>query len=204
MNTIDIKRCLAILIINLFFFSCCKTETYNRPNIVFLLADDLGYNELGSYGQKIVKTPHLDALAKKSMKFTNFYAGSAVCSPSRAVLLTGKSATFVSIRGNAGYFGNDKWEGVALDKDEFTLGEMFRTADYQSAFIGKWHLDNPDEPATWAFSHGFDFAAQEQWTGRFGKRKFPNLVCGSMELQITSLMTTKNTIVKMLFTLTSP
>ena len=89
-------------------------------------------------------------------------------------MLTGKSATFVSIRGNAGYFGNDKWEGVALDKDEFTLGEMFRTADYQSAFIGKWHLDNPDEPATWAFSHGFDFAAQEQWTGRFGKRKFPN------------------------------
>ena len=174
MNTIDIKRCFAILIIGFFLFSSCKTETDNRPNIVFLLADDLGYNELGSYGQKIIKTPHLDALAKKSTKFTNFYAGNAVCSPSRSVLLTGKSATFVSIRGNAGYFGNDKWEGVALDKDEFTLGEMFRAADYQSAFIGKWHLDNPDEPATWAFSHGFDFAAQEQWTGRFGKRKFPN------------------------------
>ena len=151
----------------------CQEKGYNRPNIVFLLADDLGYNELGSYGQKIIKTPHLDALAEKSLRFTNFYAGNSVCSPSRAVLLTGRSATRVPIRGNAGYFGEDKWESISLDKDEFTLGEMFKSADYQSAFIGKWHLDNPDEPATWAFSHGFDFAAQEQWSARFGKRKFP-------------------------------
>jgi arylsulfatase A-like enzyme len=89
--------------------SACQKEGYNRPNIVFLLADDLGYNELGSYGQKIIKTPHLDALAEKSMRFTNFYAGNSVCSPSRAVLLTGRSATRVPIRGNAGYFGDDKW-----------------------------------------------------------------------------------------------
>ncbi len=155
-----------------FVIPSCQNKADNRPNIILLLADDLGHHELGAYGQEIIMTPHLDELAKKGMKFTNFYAGNSVCSPSRAVLLTGRSATYVPIRGNAGYFGNDKWEGVYLDENEYTLGEMFKEANYQSAFIGKWHLDNPDNPATWAYGHGFDYAAQEQWTGRFGKRKF--------------------------------
>ena len=75
--------------------------------------------------------------------------------------------------GNAGYFGNDRWEGVALEKDEFTLGEMMKGAGYQTAFVGKWHLDNPDDVETWAWGHGFDYAAQEQWTARFGGREFP-------------------------------
>ncbi len=167
---------LALLMIAL--WACHNNSKDNntdpRPNIVLLLADDLGYNELGSYGQEIIKTPHLDELAKVSMKFTNFYAGNSVCSPSRAVLLTGRSSGHVPIRGNAGFFGNDKWEGVALDKDDFTLGEMFKAAGYQSAFIGKWHLDNPDDVRTWAYGHGFDYAAQEQWSARFGQRKFPN------------------------------
>lgn len=145
----------------------------NTPNILLLLADDLGHHELGCYGQKVIKTPALDQLAKRSMKFTNFYAGNSVCSPSRAVLLTGRHAAHVPIRGNAGYFGKDKWEGVALDKDEFTLGELLKGAGYQTAFIGKWHLDKPDEVETWAVGHDFDYAVQEQWTARFGGRKFP-------------------------------
>jgi len=144
-----------------------------RPNILLLLADDLGYNELGSYGQKVIMTPELDKLAEVSMKFTNFYAGNAVCSPSRAVLLTGKSPTKVAIRGNAGYFGNNRWERVSLDKDEYTLGEMFKAAGYQTAIVGKWHLDDPDDVETWACGHGFDYAVQEQWTSRFGGREFP-------------------------------
>lgn len=144
-----------------------------RANIVLLLADDLGYNELGSYGQTIIQTPELDKLAAQGMRFTDFYAGNAVCSPARAVLLTGKSAANVAIRGNAGFFGNDRWEGVALDRDEFTLGEMFKGAGYQTAFVGKWHLDNPDDVETWAWGHGFDYAVQEQWSARFGGREFP-------------------------------
>ena len=144
-----------------------------RANILLLLADDLGYNELGSYGQTIIRTPELDKLAAQGMRFTDFYAGNAVCSPARAVLLTGKSAAKTAIRGNAGYFGGDKWEGVALDKDAFTLGEMLQGAGYQTAFVGKWHLDNPDEVETWAWGHGFDYAVQEQWTARFGGREFP-------------------------------
>ena len=90
------------IICNCLFFFLVKNKNQRRPNIVFLLADDLGYNELGAYGQKIIKTPNLDKLAKQSMRFTDFYAGNSVCAPSRAVLLTGVSSTYVPIRGNAG------------------------------------------------------------------------------------------------------
>ena len=154
-----------------FFLVSCLQKNDTRPNIVLLLSDDLGYNELGSYGQKIIKTPHIDSLAKKSMMFTDFYAGSPVCSPARAVLLTGKSSSHVSIRGNAAFIRDSVWKQIALDKNEYTLGEMFKEAGYQSAFIGKWHLDTADQPETWAFSHGFDFAAQEQWGGSTDKYK---------------------------------
>ncbi len=154
-----------------FFLVSCSQKNDTRPNIVLLLADDLGYNELGSYGQKIIKTPHIDSLAKKSMMFTDFYAGSPVCSPARAVLLTGKSSSHVSIRGNAAFIRDSVWKQIALDKNEYTLGEMFKEAGYQSAFIGKWHLDIADQAETWAFSHGFDFAAQEQWGGSTDKYK---------------------------------
>ncbi len=151
-----------------------KTLISNRPNIVLLLADDLGFGELGSYGQNIIKTPELDKLANEGMRFTDFYAGNGVCSPSRSVLLTGKSATHTAIRGNAGFFGDDKWYGTWLDKNTFTLGEMMKGAGYQTGFIGKWHLDNPDSLETWAFGHGFEYAVQEQWKARFdSKREFP-------------------------------
>ena len=148
------------------------------------MADDLGYNELGSYGQKIIKTPYIDSLAKKSMMFTDFYAGSPVCSPARAVLLTGKSSSHVSIRGNAAFIRDSIWRQIALDKNEYTLGEMFKEAGYQSAFIGKWHLDTADQPETWAFSHGFDFAAQEQWGGSTDKYKNPGLWLNGNEEQL--------------------
>ena len=75
------------IICNCFIFFSCEKQNQRRPNIVFLLADDLGYNELGAYGQKIIKTPNLDKLAKQSMRFTDFYAGNSVCAPSRIVLI---------------------------------------------------------------------------------------------------------------------
>ena len=165
--------CLLGFVITCFMlFPSCEKQTQIRPNIVFLLADDLGYKELGSYGQKIIKTPHLDKLAKQSMRFTDFYAGNSVCSPSRAVLLTGVSSAYVPIRGNAGYFGKDDWSPTWLESNTFTFGELFKSAGYQSAFVGKWHLDNPDDISTWACSHSFDFAAQEQWTHRKSIRNF--------------------------------
>jgi arylsulfatase A-like enzyme len=116
--------------------------------------------------------------------FTDFYAGSPVCSPSRAVLLTGKSSSHVSIRGNAAFIKDSVWRQIALDKNEYTLGEMFKEAGYQSAFVGKWHLDTADQPETWAFSHGFDFAAQEQWGGSTDKYKNPGLWLNGNEEQL--------------------
>ncbi|MDO7173163.1 sulfatase-like hydrolase/transferase [Mariniflexile sp. AS56] len=133
-----------------------------KPNIVLLLADDMGYGELGAYGQKEIKTPFLDSLASQGLRFTDFYAGTSVCSPSRAVLMTGVHTGHVSIRGNKGDFGN-KWERVPLRKTEITIPEMLKDAGYQSAMIGKWHLDVPEDVSTWAKGRGFDYAVQEQW-----------------------------------------
>jgi arylsulfatase A-like enzyme len=136
-----------------------------QPNILLLLADDMGYGELGSYGQKLIKTPHLDALAAKGLRFTSFYAGSSVCSPSRAVLMTGIPVGRATIRGNSGVDpATGKWGmRVALPKTELTVAELLRSAGYQTAMFGKWHLDASDDVSTWAFNRGFDYAIQEQW-----------------------------------------
>ncbi|NJB83514.1 arylsulfatase [Wenyingzhuangia aestuarii] len=134
----------------------------DKPNIIILLADDLGYGELGSYGQKVIKTPFLDGIAKKGMRFTDFYAGTSVCSPSRAVLMTGKHTGHLSIRGNKGAI-NGTWDRVPLQKEELTIGEVLQDAGYQTAMIGKWHLGVPEDTSTWAKGRGFDYAVQEQW-----------------------------------------
>ena len=153
--------------------ACDTKSTYEtKPNILFLLADDLGFGELGCYGQETIKTPVLDDLSKQGMKFTNFYAGNAVCSPSRAVLLTGISSSYNTIRGNNGHFSDDRWMRVALKKEETTMGEMMKDAGYQTAFIGKWHVDDPNDVSTWAYNRGFDFAVQEQWSSRFGATNY--------------------------------
>lgn len=170
------KHIVLIILVSFFNVStsfCQSIKTTSiTPNIVFLLADDLGYGELGCYGQETVKTPHLDALAAKGMRFTNFYAGNAVCSPSRAVLMTGISSPRNTIRGNLGVFNNTELERVALKKDEVTLGDMLKKNAYQTAFIGKWHLEDPNDLETWAYSRGFDYAIQEQWGDKKGGLKF--------------------------------
>lgn len=140
------------------------TETEKKPNVIVFLADDLGYGELGAYGQEVIQTPNIDALAAKGMRFTDFYAGSPVCSPSRAVLMTGIHVGKLSIRGNKGYYGEDDvWDRLSLLHSETTLGEMFKDAGYQTAFIGKWHVGDPNDYSTWAGGRGFEYAVQEQW-----------------------------------------
>ena len=160
---------LVILLITGFSPTLSSSEKF--PNVVLLLADDLGINELGIYGQKKIETPNIDNLAKAGLMFTNFYAGSAVCSASRAVLVTGKNPAKVAIRGNAAYLDKNRWEGKALDYQSTTIGEMFKKEGYTTGFVGKWHLDNPDDIDTWAHGRGFDYALQEQWTRRFNPKK---------------------------------
>ncbi|MHC4995688.1 MAG: arylsulfatase [Planctomycetota bacterium] len=105
--------------------------TPDKPNIIFILADDLGYGDLGSYGQKLIKTPHLDKLAKNGMRFTDFYAGSTVCAPSRCVLMTGLDTGHCFIRGN----GKDN-----LRPEDVTVAEVLKKAGYATGLIGKWGL----------------------------------------------------------------
>ncbi len=137
--------------------------TESRPNVLLLLADDMGYGELGCYGQEIIKTPVLDKLASEGVRFTDFHAGNSVSSASRAVLMTGKHAGVNTIRGNMGHQMPNGATRVALRKDEIVIPEMLREVGYQTAFVGKWHLEDPCDLSTWAFNRGFDFAAQEQW-----------------------------------------
>lgn len=165
--------------ITVLIFSCNntskKTEHQNKlsqPNIVILLADDMGYGELGCYGQEVIKTPNIDKLASEGMRFTQFYAGSAVCAPSRGVLMTGMQVGKLNVRGNYGHVADGNWGRVALKKSEITIGEMLKDGGYQTSFIGKWHLGVPEDVSTWATGRGFDYAIQEQWGNKLEGGKF--------------------------------
>lgn len=102
-----------------------------RPNIVLILADDLGYGDIGPYGQRRIRTPHLDRLAREGVRFTSFYAGAPVCAPSRNVLMTGQHTGHVLIRGNA---------KIDLRPEDVTLGEVLQQAGYATGLVGKWGL----------------------------------------------------------------
>lgn len=112
-------------------------QTTSKPNVIHIMADDLGYGDLGVYGQKLIQTPNLDRMAKEGLRFTQMYAGSTVCAPSRAVLMTGKHMGHVSVRGNA---IRAKINDQALRKGERTVANVFKDAGYQTALFGKWGL----------------------------------------------------------------
>ena len=108
-----------------------------KPNIIFILADDLGYGDLGSYGQKLIQTPRLDRMAVEGMRFTQFYAGSTVCAPSRSVLMTGRHTGQTSVRGNAGALG---YPAQTLPANEVTVARILKSAGYTTGLVGKWGL----------------------------------------------------------------
>ena len=116
----------------------------NKPNIIFIMADDLGYGDLGCYGQKLIKTPHIDNLAKEGARFTQCYAGSTVCAPSRSVLMTGKHTGHTTVRGNFGIGGVRGLGGgngrVPLNADDITIAEVLKQAGYTTGMTGKWGL----------------------------------------------------------------
>jgi arylsulfatase A-like enzyme len=105
----------------------------SRPNIIFILADDLGYGDLGCYGQTKIKTPNLDKLAAGGIRFTSFYAGSTVCAPSRCALMTGLHTGHCLIRGN---------DRVPLRPQDLTVAEVLKQVGYRNGLVGKWGLGN--------------------------------------------------------------
>ncbi|MDA0705076.1 MAG: sulfatase-like hydrolase/transferase [Proteobacteria bacterium] len=125
----------AALLILLLAAAAAKAGT--QPNILLIYVDDLGYGDLGSYGHPVLQTPNIDALSREGMRLTNYYAPSALCSPSRAGLLTGRHPYRTGI---------ESWiphhSGVYLHDEEITLAEILRDAGYSTAHIGKWHLNS--------------------------------------------------------------
>ena len=141
---------LSIFITIGLFFSCLKAKT--KPNLIFIMADDLGYGDLGCFGQKLIKTPCLDQMAKEGMKFTRFYSGSTVCAPSRSVLMTGQHMGHTHVRGNAG----GDMTRQSLREIDITVAEKMKTAGYATAIIGKWGLGEEGQEGH-PLKQGFDY-----------------------------------------------
>jgi arylsulfatase A-like enzyme len=128
----------------------------SAPHILLVQADDLGYGDLGAYGQARFATPALDRLAREGIRFTQYYAGSTVCAPSRTTLMTGLHTGHAWIRGNGRMPEGD----VPLRLEDVTLAEVLREAGYRTAVIGKWGLGQPGstgEPLSQGFEHAFGF-----------------------------------------------
>jgi arylsulfatase A-like enzyme len=109
------------------------------PNVIFILADDLGYGGLGCYGQKLIQTPRIDRMAAEGLRFTQAYAGATVCAPSRCVLMTGKHGGHVQVRGNT----SATEPAAALTADDVTVAQMLHDAGYATGVVGKWGLGEP-------------------------------------------------------------
>ena len=163
-------------------FQGCDTEA-QKPNIVFFLVDDLGYSDVGCYGSDYYQTPNIDKLAEEGIRFTNAYAASTVCSPTRASILTGKYPGRLHITHAIpiqGYKRIDNGTGTILkDADyvmnlpleEFTIAEALKSAGYSTASIGKWHVC--DKPEYYPEYQGFDVNIGGNGHGATGEHFYP-------------------------------
>ncbi|MCG8451503.1 MAG: arylsulfatase [Pirellulales bacterium] len=139
-----------LLVICLSFFSNQATAA-DRPNIIYILADDLGYGELGCMGQQKILTPHLDQMAAEGLLFTRHYAGGPVCGPSRACLMTGMSQAIGYIKGNPG----SDWRKENLRDHDITIPEKLKEVGYETVCFGKWGL-GPQGKSGYPTNQGFD------------------------------------------------
>lgn len=147
---------LAIALI--LIFSCNSHQSEKQqvisPNIIYILVDDLGYGDLGCYGQEEIRTPNIDQMAKEGIRFTAHYAGSTVCAPSRCTLMTGLHTGHCLIRDNA---------RVPLRPSDTTIAKLLKEAGYTTALIGKWGLGNPGStgvPTKQGFNYFFGYMDQ--------------------------------------------
>ena len=145
----------------LFFYALALSgRAAEQPNVIFILADDLGYGDLSCYGQRLIQTPYLDRMAAEGMRFTQFYAGSTVCAPSRGVLMTGRHVGHATVRGNAG-----KANAMAqtLRADEITIAAFLKKGGYATGLVGKWglgELGSRGEPTRQGFDYFFGYLNQ--------------------------------------------
>ena len=131
-----------------------KETPAKKPNIIYIMADDLGYGDLGVYGQERIKTPRLDTMAAEGMLFEQHYAGSTVCMPSRAALMTGYHTGHGTVRGNPRWTTNG--DAIDLALEDVTVAEELKRAGYTTALIGKWGLAERDLTSM-PNNQGFDY-----------------------------------------------
>ena len=145
-----------------------ETKDLPPPNIIYIFADDLGHAELGAYGQRLIRTPHIDRLAAEGIKFTRHYSGAPVCAPSRCMLMTGKHSGHSYIRGNyeMGGFEDDQEGGqMPLYEGAFTIPRMLKDKGYTTALVGKWGMGMPGttgSPLLQGFDYYYGYLDQKQ------------------------------------------
>lgn len=148
--------------------SASKAQPKQAPNIIYIYADDLGYGELGVYGQQKIRTPHLDKLAQEGIRFTQHYSSAPVCAPSRCMLLTGQHPGHAYIRGNyelGGYEDSTEGGQMPLYRGAFTLANLLKKKGYQTAMIGKWGLGvagTTGSPLLQGFDYYYGYLDQKQ------------------------------------------
>jgi arylsulfatase A-like enzyme len=154
------KIILILLLLPLCVFTKAQSS---KPNIIYILADDLGYGDVGCYGQTIIRTPNIDAMAAAGMKFKQHYAGAPVCAPSRAVLMTGRDAGHARVRGNYESGPNGFGAGLELKPEEITIAEVLKQRGYTTGVVGKWGLGvegTTGEPNKQGFDYSYGFLNQ--------------------------------------------
>jgi arylsulfatase A-like enzyme len=130
-------RSLIFIVFILAFTNTLTAQTSNKPNIIFIIADDLGYGDLGCYGQQKIETPHIDNLAKEGLQYNQFYSGTTVCAPSRAALMTGLHTGHAPVRGNKGFQPEGQ---TPLPDSSVTIAMQLQQRGYETAAFGKWGL----------------------------------------------------------------
>jgi arylsulfatase A len=151
----------AILLILCCPLSAVAAQQVRRPNIILILADDLGYADIGVYGAKGIATPNLDRLAREGVRFTDFHVAQAVCSASRAAIMTGCYPNRVGLTGAI-----EPWDKIGIHQQELTLPQMLQRAGYATGMVGKWHLGRPVEflPTHRGFDEYFGLPySNDQW-----------------------------------------
>jgi len=155
-----IKSCLPVTLIASITAASCVSQEKQMPNIVFILADDLGYGDLSCYGQQKFTTPNIDKLAQQGMMFRQHYTGTTVSAPSRSSLMTGLHTGHTPIRGNKGWEPEGQWP---LPANSVTIAEMLKTKGYVTGAFGKWGLgfiDTEGDPNSQGFDEFFGFNCQ--------------------------------------------
>ena len=181
-----------LLYIGLLFlvYSCKNSDKFNeqnhlQPNIIFILADDLGYGDVGVYGQQNFETPNLDRLAHGGMKFLQHYSGSTVCAPSRSALMTGQHTGHTFIRGNSERgFTLDKEGQYPLAPEEITIAEVLKKGGYATGAFGKWGLGYPGsegDPTKQGFDEFFGYNCQRVAHNYYPTHLWDNLTKTSLK-----------------------